>query len=349
MSIGTKIKELRRKNDITQEQLAEYLGISAPAVSQWECEKSAPDISQLPILANIFDVTVDTLLEVNTDRKSKVIKDICESAKRLMADGQRNEVEIVLRDGLRKFPNSYKIMERLAEVLYINGKREEAMYMAEKVIDECVDIDTKSGAITTAMCVYSDLGKVEKALEIAHTMPANGRGYYLGNLYTGTQLAEFLRKSIVEEITYQLICMIRLARCSNGNGEFIHTTDDQLTIYKKVVTILETLFDDGDYNFAAQIGADSYYHMADIYANLKDMDNTLACLKAGTKFGIIFDNYPEDAVQTSLICRGAEYGGWLKNYPGHSYRGEMREWLSNDKYDFIRNDSRFVAIVDSLK
>ncbi len=40
MSIGTTIKKLRKEKDFTQEQLAEYLGISAQAISQWECEVS---------------------------------------------------------------------------------------------------------------------------------------------------------------------------------------------------------------------------------------------------------------------------------------------------------------------
>ncbi len=40
MSIGTKVKKLRRERDMTQEQLADYLGISAKAVSQWETEIS---------------------------------------------------------------------------------------------------------------------------------------------------------------------------------------------------------------------------------------------------------------------------------------------------------------------
>lgn len=40
MSIGTTIKRLRREKDITQEQLAEYLGITSRAISQWECEFS---------------------------------------------------------------------------------------------------------------------------------------------------------------------------------------------------------------------------------------------------------------------------------------------------------------------
>lgn len=48
MSIGTTIKKLRRDRNITQEQLAEMLGVSTNAVSQWECDKTAPDISHLP-------------------------------------------------------------------------------------------------------------------------------------------------------------------------------------------------------------------------------------------------------------------------------------------------------------
>ena len=50
MSIGSTIKRLRRERDLTQEQLAEYLGITSRAVSQWECDRTAPDISQLPAL-----------------------------------------------------------------------------------------------------------------------------------------------------------------------------------------------------------------------------------------------------------------------------------------------------------
>ena len=65
MSVGTTIKKLRRERDMTQEQLAEYLGITANAVSQWECDKTSPDISQLPILANLFEVTTDFLLGVD--------------------------------------------------------------------------------------------------------------------------------------------------------------------------------------------------------------------------------------------------------------------------------------------
>ncbi len=63
MSIGSTIKRMRREHDMTQEQLAEHLGITSNAVSQWERDLTAPDISQLPILSNLFEITIDELLK----------------------------------------------------------------------------------------------------------------------------------------------------------------------------------------------------------------------------------------------------------------------------------------------
>ena len=71
MSIGTTIKRLRRDRGMTQEQLAELLGLSTNAISQWECDKTAPDISNLPVLANIFEVSADVLLEIDIAKSKK--------------------------------------------------------------------------------------------------------------------------------------------------------------------------------------------------------------------------------------------------------------------------------------
>ena len=76
MTIGATIKKLRQEQDVTQEQLAEALGITSRAVSQWECDRTAPDISQLPALANFFDVTTDRLLGVDIRRKEEAVRRI---------------------------------------------------------------------------------------------------------------------------------------------------------------------------------------------------------------------------------------------------------------------------------
>ena len=63
MTIGKRIAHLRKEKGLTQEELAQHMGISPQAVSKWENDQTCPDISALPKLSRLFDVTVDELLE----------------------------------------------------------------------------------------------------------------------------------------------------------------------------------------------------------------------------------------------------------------------------------------------
>ena len=64
---GAVIKELREKNHLTQQQLAEKLCVSGKAISKWETGKGFPDISLIESLANVLQVSIPEL-----DRKSVV-------------------------------------------------------------------------------------------------------------------------------------------------------------------------------------------------------------------------------------------------------------------------------------
>ena len=60
--IGLKIKELRKKKDMTQEKLAEYLNVSFQAVSKWENDTSLPDVTLLAPIARLLQTSVDAML-----------------------------------------------------------------------------------------------------------------------------------------------------------------------------------------------------------------------------------------------------------------------------------------------
>ena len=62
MSLGSKLAEERRRNNMTQEQLAERLGVSRQAVSRWETGAADPSTSNLLALAKIFGVSPEELL-----------------------------------------------------------------------------------------------------------------------------------------------------------------------------------------------------------------------------------------------------------------------------------------------
>ena len=80
MNIGNKIKELRKQRGITQDQLANSIGISFQAVSKWENGIALPDITLAPILASYFGVSMDELFEFNLKEIESAIDSIVNEA-----------------------------------------------------------------------------------------------------------------------------------------------------------------------------------------------------------------------------------------------------------------------------
>jgi Helix-turn-helix. len=72
-TIGKRISNLRKEKGITQEDLAERLGVTPQAVSKWENDISYPDITLLPRLAEILGVTVDELLSGENNKKTRIL------------------------------------------------------------------------------------------------------------------------------------------------------------------------------------------------------------------------------------------------------------------------------------
>lgn len=66
-TIGNRIAKYRKQKGLTQEALANLMGVSSQAVSKWETDASCPDISALPQLCKVLGITTDELLTGNTD------------------------------------------------------------------------------------------------------------------------------------------------------------------------------------------------------------------------------------------------------------------------------------------
>ena len=76
MNLGNKIRELRRAHNLTQEQLAASLNISAQAVSKWEMNASYPDMTMIPTLASFFKVSLDELFDFDVKNIDREIEEI---------------------------------------------------------------------------------------------------------------------------------------------------------------------------------------------------------------------------------------------------------------------------------
>ncbi len=88
--IGKFISELRKENNMTQEQLAEKMGVTDKSISRWENGKTMPDLSMLPILANELNVEVSELLNGRKMTKEELIE-LKDTIERLIVYSQ-NEI-----------------------------------------------------------------------------------------------------------------------------------------------------------------------------------------------------------------------------------------------------------------
>ncbi len=75
LNIGSNIRTLRRSRDMTQDELAEKLGVTFQTISRWENGGTYPDMELLPVLAGIFDVTVDHLLGMDKEKKREQLEE----------------------------------------------------------------------------------------------------------------------------------------------------------------------------------------------------------------------------------------------------------------------------------
>ena len=90
MKIGSNIAALRKEKGITQEELANALGVSAQAVSKWENNSSCPDVSLLTVIADYFGVTVDALLRSGAEEITRADPPSTDNNVAAVRGGKRN-------------------------------------------------------------------------------------------------------------------------------------------------------------------------------------------------------------------------------------------------------------------
>lgn len=122
MKIGEKIKALRKAKNISQESLAKVLGVTFQAVSKWETNTTAPDVSLIPSIASFFGVPIDELFDYNVFENEQKVDSICREAAQHRFDYPARAEEI-LHEGLKQFPSDETILTVLVYDLWgISGR-----------------------------------------------------------------------------------------------------------------------------------------------------------------------------------------------------------------------------------
>lgn len=171
MKLGEKIKILRKAKGISQESLAKALGVTFQAVSKWETNATAPDISLIPSIASYFSVSIDELFDYNMLENEKKIDSICRRAAQCRLDDPVR-AEQILREGLKQFPSNETILTVLVYVLWsIPGRDNDLIETCKTLIDCATNEGVRCDVLRILAEAYHRSGEFEKIDSVVALIP----------------------------------------------------------------------------------------------------------------------------------------------------------------------------------
>lgn len=223
MDFGTNLKQLRKEKNLTQEELAECLGVSPQTISKWENNLSMPDISALPIMADYFGISLDSLLLHNADQRDKEMKDFAKHIHEIADSGNMAEAYTTIREAMGKWALSASMNHLMSSTAYQFSKEkdgesrqqllEEALMYADRVIrlDGGETSRTAQAKMTKCYCMM-DLGRKAEAIKVANSLPSlySTRERVLALITDGTEKKSYADTALqyLEEIRNEIIKMM---------------------------------------------------------------------------------------------------------------------------------------------
>lgn len=168
--IGKRIKELRKKNGMTQERLADILGISFQSVSKWENNIALPDITLVPQLAQIFGVTTDDLFAFSLKEMQADIKRYTDDACALR-ESNPHEARRILETGLQKYPENDVLMNHMLYVMNYRENPDATIQFAGRLIEKTSRNDIKYDALRFLAYAYNEKGDTKSAVAALEQIP----------------------------------------------------------------------------------------------------------------------------------------------------------------------------------
>jgi len=173
MMFANRRKELK----VTQEQIAEFVGVSRAAVSKWEKGQSYPDITLLPKLATYFNMSIDTLLGYKPQLRKEQITRIYSQLAQQFSQKPFEQVEKAIEELLSEYYACFPFVLKMAQ-LYINylPKSPDQQAILERVLVLCERVKTLSGdlalineATMLEALAYLQQGKPDEVLALLGT------------------------------------------------------------------------------------------------------------------------------------------------------------------------------------
>ncbi len=176
INLGLKIKQLRHERKLTQEMLAQALDVTAQAVSKWEMNLTYPDIALIPVIANYFEVSLDTLFDFDSTKKKEKIQAIIDESEALLCSDTKASIQ-KLQAALIEYPENEALLCNLLQCyefdLRTYGCRDgvENMLAISKKLMESKDSEVCVSAKVTRAAALLSIDNYDEAKAVLETLP----------------------------------------------------------------------------------------------------------------------------------------------------------------------------------
>ena len=178
MDLGNNIKFYRTQKKMTQEELAELLGTTSKSISRWEQSLTYPDITLLPFIANIFEVTVDELLGVESIKQDEYVKELKKQADQYAMNNDYKTELNLWQEAYKKLPNNEEVKIGLINVMNtINIITNEIKYsteiikLAESILEKSTNNISRINVTQCLVDLYSQMNNIEMAEYYCKQLP----------------------------------------------------------------------------------------------------------------------------------------------------------------------------------
>ena len=347
INIAGNLKRLRRERDLTQDELAGFLGISFQAISKWERGNGYPDITFLPTLAKFFNVTIDELVGMDEIRSEERINEIHAQWKENNANGKDAENILTMREALRAYPNDYLCMVQLVTSLEkcktaveeTEKNKAEALELSERIIEHCPDAGIRNAVLFNICHSYRKSGDAEMAVKKARQLPTiyktqeNALVMFLKGeekIAVGQQAVI----AIVVSLFQQILFMTDTKQ---------YSLEEKIAALKKCCKVAEILLENNDVPAVLHFKVSAYIKMADIALNQDEKDTAIGYLQSAANNALMSIHLPQKKKPTSLLANDIEVEAVTT---GNFRKLQMSKLLSDQKYDPLRSDGRFKSICE---
>lgn len=355
MNINEIIKEKRKSLSLTQEQLANQLGVSTPAVSKWESGASYPDITILTNLAKVLKTDINTLLSFQSDLSDEEINNCIKNLSSFALNHNIDEIFEKAAEIIAEYPNCYKLILNVA--LSLDGfaifkvgnsdldKLEKLSLKVEELYRKVMDsTDVNIKSLARQQLIFKEVNKknFDKAEELLETIPdklmvdkselKTRVEFTKGNLKEAKKAAQEKLYALTSDVNSQLLLLLDI-ELDQGNIETAQYITDVSCNLCKTLDIWEYTANLGKFQFYIKTkNADAFVEtlstLIETYGDIFEQNNS----PLYSEINLTKDNYDDNFADT-----------FVNNFMSTI----IKSLETDDELDFVKDNPKFKEIISS--